>query len=232
MPGVGVVNLGADGYGLDQSYLGFLDRAGEPPSGLVILAVTRASVEALANAERGGWPKPRLVSEGGALRAMDAPLPDRSAAGAWWRRKLEPLRQMRLPTALRRGGNVAEVVRPPDPRLEDARLSPLVKGIVGEVDRLVRRDGSRLAMVYLPSPADLASPRRHWARGVLGREARRLGRPFLDLTDPLRAADPRGRTLFDPSPDPSAAAYTPAGHALVADFIQRELPAWFSHRVP
>ncbi len=223
-PGLEAVNLGREAYGLDQSLLLYREKEGDIPHQLVILAVTGASVRRLLADEAGGWPKPRLAVADGGFQVSNAHLVKRSALGARVRRLLASLKRLRLFKAFGHDGIQDDQDGEPGHPRENPDVSALVTAILDEIDGIARSRGRQLAVIYLPGPSDTLHWRRHWIRGFLGRESRRLGWPFLDLTEPVWMMDPSGGNVFPEGITPGSAEYTPYGHAIVAELVRQGMP--------
>jgi len=182
IPSVETVNLGEDGYGVDQAFLRYRRDAAGLRQDLVLFAFIANDFDRMRSARFDGYPKPTLQIRSGALRAAHVPVPrglglrgrlERAIFELERPRGMETVRAGRgRPAARRAGGR--------DP------LDTLVTAVVRSLDTMATARGARLVLVQLPTSRDYAGDDAdHWRR-VLPIVARHAGAAWVDLIPAMR----------------------------------------------
>jgi hypothetical protein len=216
-PLFGTVNLGQEGYSLDQSLLKYLVDGRRRDHDVVILAITRELIPSLTRDSHRGRRKPRLRLDGDTLVAHDGPLPRWAAFSPALNALAAPFGDLRL-VRIATDGIDALRDTPAQPSAEwiDDDTADLLVSLVGNLAREARSSGRQLVVAYLPLQRDLEHWRSHRARGLLARELAERGIPFLDLTDPIMSVvEParRGELFQD---DDAPQQYSAYGHRVVS----------------
>ena len=222
IPGAHTINMGQESHGLDQTYLLYRNEGARASHALQILAVTNTALERLASSDDGGWPKPKLKVDKGALATDGVPVSPLTP-GQYRRSAIGRLvGDLRVVQAVRRMPSF-------DPSAERRRAAdahrPVVERLVAELQAAHRAAGTQLLLVYLPVQREITDSsldeRRAWLAGVASRQAV----AFVDLTPPLRAM---GRDSTDVAyfarwspvqPSGANGQLTTAGHAWVARLL-------------
>jgi hypothetical protein len=148
LPDVQAVNLGVDGYGLDQSVLRYR-RDGAPLAPRVhLLAITRQALERSVSGSPEGWYKPYLELEGGRVATRNVPVPHQDAAGFRRLARDRAVDELRIVQQYRRFRGFdhdADVARAVDDR------KPLFETLFGDLAAADRERGTRLVLAYLPT---------------------------------------------------------------------------------
>lgn len=226
-------NLGQGGYGVDQSYLWYLEAAADLELDFHVLAFIPDDFGRMRRDAFAMYGKPFLEVEGGELETRNVPVP-RDAYRAPWvahnRSLLEKLGTWELLTRLtgrgrRKGAAAARFA------LDEARAAEVFALMVAALDARARERGGRLALLHLPAqePRDpyALAPLPDWAARAL-EAAAAGGVPVIDLTDAFAAlgGDERVRQFI---PDgvvdfPGAKGhYSVEGNAFVARVLAERL---------
>lgn len=212
--GVETVNMGQGGYGVDQAFLWYRRDGTALEHGIVLLALITDDILRAGRDDFLGYPKPRLVVQGGALQVTGTPVPQPGLAPffAINLQRLDTLALMQVARRLR-GGD-------PVPAARDAELEHVLAAMLREL--AATAGPQRLAVVvYLPTLADYTGASAARWRAFLAREAPRHGIGWLDLVAALRRV-PAGdvESLFIGAGDPAYRGtpghYTERGHRFVA----------------
>lgn len=218
MPEAQVINMGANGYGVDQMYLWYREDGQKLDADLVVLAVIADDLtRAFLYKWLSGYGRPRFVLNGDKLELKNVPVPKPLKKGSKNAHPLDSEDNSDL---------TAGMAIPPKGK-EDTYL-PFK--IIEQFDSLVKENGSEFLLVFMPMYADLDFER--WFRKGLERftSARKID--YLDLTQIFREKlgynkrtiiDRYVLNLFDPI-DPGILLpdghYNKKGNQLVAEAVQ------------
>jgi hypothetical protein len=179
-PPVQTVNMGLGAYGLGQAWLWYLSDGTALETDVLLFAFIDADVNRLGMDAFGGFPKPRVDLEGGALVVRNVPVPrafTTEGAGGW-RGLVDGLGLVRL---LR--GPAAPMLPPSRlPAEGPARehTQRVAEAIFDALAALSADRGQHFLLAYVPT-GRLAgwgpSPTAEWVRGY----AVRSGTPLIDL---------------------------------------------------
>lgn len=226
LPGVRTLNMAQRGYGIDQAYLWYKRDAVRYPHQVHVFAFIWADFERMALTSFTGYPKPRLRLDAGKLVVDNVPVPR-------WKGEskmtavpglLPTLRVVQLIQRHTDQSDSAKLAR------VDARVWDVAMAVFEDLARLDTERGSRLVLVYLPAPPDLAPGPQDTRRRRLAEFSRRSGIPFVDLTPEIRTvpADSADWMFITPNALPvqgSSAHYTATGHRWVAARLAEHLRA-------
>lgn len=195
IPGLETVNMGQGGYGIDQAFLWYR-RDGVPIEHQAqLFAFVTDDFNRMQSDRFIGYGKPLLRMQKGALAVTNMPVPRPRFLLTWLaghRGHFEMLASVRLARAVASelGGDA------PPPAGGDGTPQAVAAAIFRELRALHRARGSRLALVYLPTPADVRGCESDGWRRFTAEEARRLGIPFLDLVEAIRELPPAETDRF------------------------------------
>ncbi len=224
-PSLEMVNMGQEGYGVDQMYLWYLRDARDLDHDLLIVAFIQQDLMRAAMPDFFGYPKPLLIVENGRLTPESRELPRRSRLSGL-RRLSSASRQLRSVSVPAgwfggAGSHEGEFI------VDLSRVHTIGMRVFTEIAEECRRKGRQVLFVYLPSLEDAASsgnanslriPLQRWMA------ARRY--PYLDLTADF-AALPRWRSdalfLDEGHQLIHSIHYNADGQAFVASLILRAL---------
>jgi lysophospholipase L1-like esterase len=185
-PCLETVNLGQGGYGVDQSYLRYKRDARSLQHDLHLLAFITGDFTRMQGDNLFGYGKPVLKLEEGALRIANVPVPRRPFYVKWLTAIASDLRDLRMFAMLERVRKKLSS-DPTHRRAASGHAMPgemgqVLKKVFEETKRLADQQGSKLILVYLPSPDEYApgETSRAWS-DFLQREAEALGIAFIDL---------------------------------------------------
>ena len=236
-PGLQTINMGQEGYGLDQSFLSYRRDGTRLGHDVVLFAVTDLALERATTTDNDGRSKPSLGVDGGALRATNVPVPPPSGAairratrGRQWNELRLAQLLNRLPSFNRRARAAARV---------DAQWDVFERAF-DELNALTKGAARTLVLVYLPTGRDLQAGPGDGRRARLVAYAARRQLRVIDLTPAMRAMRPDSLDLaFIVQPPPGAAPgvrgqYSVLGHTWVARALAARLsdvPALVARRV-
>jgi hypothetical protein len=214
-PRLETINLGQQGYGIDQAYLWYL-RDGVPlAADLHVFAFIWDDFLRVVR-DRDGKPVVRLVD--GEIRVENVPV-ERGARPYRWLERSAPLLDELRSLALARRALRSAFGRsaPPWNLGEGARVSfALLRRLAAHH----AQRGSSFVLVYLPTREDLSSSTFEELRSWLAERAAKQGMAYVDLTDDMRALPPeRAAELFladGEIPQAAGGHYGAAGHRFVA----------------
>jgi hypothetical protein len=221
--GARTVNLGQDGFGVDQSFLLYEREAAATPHAIHLFAITSPALERATATDDASWPKPKLAMRDGQLARENVPVPAPNA-GAFVRAARSRQRaDLRVVQLLRRSGSDGSQERG---GLVD-EMRPVFERMLGSLKSDQQSAGTKLIAVYLPTNADLRGldDRRGW----LANAAKQQQIEFVDLTPALRAMrkDSLDAIFFARwSPIQPAGAmgqYSKVGHQWVARQLAQQL---------
>jgi len=184
IPSVETVNLGEDGYGVDQAFLRYRRDAAALRYDLVLFAFIASDFDRMRSARFDGYPKPTLQLTGGVLRASHVPVPAALGIRGRLERALFELERRRA-TAVHLSGEQRSVVPAvPDPDRDP--MDTVVTAVVEALDTLAGARGARVMLVQLPTIRDYGGDDAdHWRR-TLPITARHAGVAWVDLIPALR----------------------------------------------
>lgn len=143
------VNMGQGGYGVDQAYLWY-ERDATFAHDITVFAVITADLRRMRGSQFFGYPKPRLLLEGGSLVPSNMPLTN-----------IEEQSSLKIVSFLDRHLNRSQLAWAGRALLgktqesADGVLSEddwlCFEAILADLDKLNRQRGSTLCIVYLPS---------------------------------------------------------------------------------
>jgi len=224
-PGLETVNMGQGGYGVDQAYLWYRRDAAPLQSQIHLFAFITNDFQRMQSNVFIGYGKPLLVLRGNGLAVTNVPVPRPNPVARWLSGHsghFEMLTTVRLARA------IAGKLKPPPPSTLDGEGAQAVAGRLFEaLQALDRTRGSRLLLVYLPTPADVRTCESDLWRAFTAGKARDLGVPVLDLVAAVRRLPAAEADEFFIKSSQThyfgaAGHYTAAGNAWVA----REVHAW------
>ena len=229
-PRIEAVNLGQEGYGVDQAYLRYRRDGAAFASHLHLLAFITADFDRMQWLKFLEYGKPRLILDHDSLVATNVPVPARASYASWLADNTGNLNGMRLvQLATRVVGKVrdvraADTTAPP----ADSGTRAVARAIFADLTRHHRSRGGTLVLVYLPTLSDLrGKPPLAWMNFVEG-AARELGIPFIDVVTALRERpDEEPEDLFityDAIAHPGLGGhYNVRGNQVVAEMIHSEV---------
>jgi len=212
-PRIESVNLGHNGYGVDQAYLWYKRNSDRLDHDVQLFAFITGDFLRMKKSVFRGYGKPTLALRDGTLVVENTPvpLPDRGVVGferlrhALGQLSLVKLRSELFPPALETG----EITR---------ETRDVVVAVFGDLARINREKQSTLVLVFLPTLWDYAGSRagNSWQQFVKA-EATRHGWLFVDVIGELRKL-PRSEIggLF-------RGHYSEKGNEFVAKVLSREL---------
>jgi hypothetical protein len=212
-PRIESVNLGHNGYGVDQAYLWYKRNSDRLEHDVHIFAFISGDFLRMKKTVFRGYGKPTLALRDGALvvENVPVPMPDRGVIG--FERVRHALGQLSV-VKLR-----AELF-PSAPETGDIRRDTreVAAVIFEDLARINREKGSTLVLVFLPTLWDYRGSRASegW-REFVRAEATHRGWLFVDVTRDLRKVSRLElKSLF-------RGHYTEKGNAFVAGVLSREL---------
>ena len=228
-PRVEAINMGQNGYGLDQIYLRYKRDGERFEHDVHVFSFIGLDFDRMRNTDFLGMPKPKLRLNGQAIEVENSPIPEPSDLKIWWRRPSRFLFEFRTFEQLMKL-YVGQYATPPlgDRTLrEDTTLKDLIFRVFEEVAKLTADRNATLVAVYLPGSLDYTPDERldGW-RAELRTELDKRNINFVDLIDSLRAMPPpQAEALFIQSEAVlyEAGHYNESGHEHFASLIYREL---------
>lgn len=231
-PRLETINVGQDGYGVDQSYLWYRREGSSLAPALHLFGVTDVELARMASSRYLDYGKPTLTLRNGALEVASVP--------AWRRPFWQPSARLvailkrtktyELLDRLRRRAGVAPAAStalpPVDPAVADTAVAVLT-----ELRTSAEQKGGIFVVTYLPTPADCRLPGGapgglDWWRAIAPRLLKAQFR-VLDLSEECRRVPgPDNATFFftetNVPPYGSAGLYTTNGHrAMALAMVQR-----------
>ncbi len=228
-PKVEAINLGQNGYGLDQIYLRYKRDGERFEHDVHVFSFIGLDFDRMRNTDFLGMPKPKLRLNGQAIEVENSPIPEPSDLRIWSLRASKFLFEFRTFEQLMKL-YVGQYATPPlgDRTLRaDTTLKELIFRIFEEIAKLTAGRNATLVAVYLPVSLDYALDERldGW-RAELRTELDKRNINFVDLIDSLRAMPPpQAEALFIQSKAVmfEAGHYNESGHEHFASLIYREL---------
>jgi hypothetical protein len=228
LPGLQTVNMGADGYSVDQSLLWYRRDGAALAPRVHLVALTQASLNRSATGSHEGWFKPYLELDGSRLATRNVPVPAQEEGALRQvaaRRANDELRLVQLVRSLRGIDRQAEIAA-----ATDARLA-VVEAALGELASTTRAQGGTLVLAYLPIAREARQDEHAARRRRLAEWARAREIPFIDLTPGMHAMRPDSLDLSFIRREAASARprrvgqYSNIGHVWIARSLARELAA-------
>ena len=228
-PKVEAINMGQNGYGLDQIYLRYKRDGERFEHDVHVFSFIGLDFDRMRNTDFLGMPKPKLRLNGQAIEVENSPIPEPSDLRIWSLRASKFLFELHTFEQLMKL-YVGQYATPPlgDRTLRaDTTLKEPIFRIFEEVAKLTAGRNATLVAVYLPVSLDYALDERldGW-RAELRTELDKRNINFVDLIDSLRAMPPpAAEALFIQSKAVmfEAGHYNESGHEHFASLIYREL---------
>ena len=228
-PKVEAINMGQNGYGLDQIYLRYKRDGERFEHDVHVFSFIGLDFDRMRNTDFLGMPKPKLRLNGQAIEVENSPIPEPSDLRIWSLRASKYLFEFRTFEQLmnlylgQHGG----------PELgdrtlrQDTALKELILRVFEEAAELSARRDATFVAIYLPVSTDYGPEERldGW-RAELRQELDKRNINFVDLIDSFRAMPPaQAEALFIQSEAVmfEAGHYNEGGHEHLAAVIYREL---------
>jgi hypothetical protein len=184
------VNMGQGGYGIDQSYLWFA-RDGAPLEHHVhVFSFIVEDFARMRATSFFGYAKPRLRLDGDRLVAEGVPVPRVSFLFPWLAQNAGLAEELRSVSLLRALAVRSGLLDAAATARRDAEVPRLAAAVFESLARMHRDARRRLVLVYLPMQDERSDDSTRELRAFVAREARRLGVPFVDGVERLRALEP------------------------------------------
>lgn len=228
-PKIEAINMGQNGYGLDQIYLRYQREGDRFEHDVHVLSFIGLDFDRMRNTHFLDMPKPRLRLNGQAVEVENSPIPEPSDLKIWWVGAAKYLFNLRLFGKLM--GLYLEQSGVPElgdrTVSEDGPLKALILRVFEEVAKLSAGRDATFVAIYLPVSTDYRPEERldGW-RAELRMELEKRNIHFVDLIDSFRAMPPpRAEALFIQSNTVmfEAGHYNETGHQYVASATYREL---------
>lgn len=212
------VNMGQNGYGIDQAYLWYERDGRRLAHDVHVLAFIDADLGRMASNTFAGYGKPSVRIENGSVLVPNTPVPRASYRMPALTRWLPLLGQTRI-------AQLVNSFKPPvapsdrDQRLTSPQLVDLAVALFEDLDRAHGSSGVRFVVVRLPSFEDYRREDLE-PRKSLSRKMAEAGIEYLDLGEQANLLEPSEySSLFleesrDPYRHPS-----PRGHEFIAGLI-------------
>jgi hypothetical protein len=227
------VNMGVNGYGIDQAYLRYLRDAKDIDHDVHLFSFI---ADDFARARDGSYrdaAKPRLALEGGRLSVVGVPVPEPSVEVRLWQTFRSFARQFRTTTLAQRF--LPSLIRPTcqwNANRDDGEPDP-VPGVAEKIFTSLRdkgaQRGSLLVLNYLPCADEYRAGQRSPWRLLAHEIATRQGIPIVDLVedlDGLSSAETNRLYIGGLDPDTllvGAGHYTVEGNRFFARALYRKL---------
>lgn len=220
LPGIDTVNLGLTGYGVDQSYLRYMDAGIELQHRVHVFAFISDDLARMSVTRKWDSGKPKLLLKDDDIEVTNVPVP---RFRHWLTRKARAanLRMVdlgdRILTRLLSSGpayNVRKASLPVGTR-------KVAQRVFRELVAAGRSAGRETLFVYLPTEIDLARDLewRNWTREIMVE----MQYPFLDLTPAMRQLPASRVAGFFIDGGAHGGHYTYAGNRWVSENIARVL---------
>jgi hypothetical protein len=230
-PAIEAVNMGVNGYGIDQAYLRYKRDAAGLEHDVHLFAFIADDFARVWSGSFLGALKPELVVEDDRLTVRRVPVPELSTARRLMRSTRSVARRFSAAELARR---LVPSIRWPSCVWSDAGEGGdgVIRAVVGKVFESLRdlaseRDAA-LALVYIPCVDEYGTGGSRW-RKFAEEASSRLGIPFVDLLHDLnRVTREEMETLFiggsaGGAPLLGDGHYTVGGHAFLARALHRRL---------
>jgi hypothetical protein len=185
-PAVQTLNMAQPGYGIDQAYLWYRRDGSRHPHQLHLFTFIWDDFERMALTSFTGYPKPRLGLHADTIEVRNIPVPRWHGISNWpgIARVLTSLRLVQL--VERRVNRTDEL----NARSTEHTVWPVAEAVFRDLNRLNRKRGSELVLVYLPTLQDIDPGPLDARRAMLKAFSKRSGIPFIDLTPEMREVSP------------------------------------------
>lgn len=216
---VETINAGQPGFGPDQSWLLLRDRI-DFRHDLLLFAIDGRDMYRLVANDHAGFPKPRLEPGESELKVVNTPIPGRPFLWPWMTFNAPLFSQSHL---------LAPLIHTPSPAETDEldlAASVVMTSLATTMKQWVESNGSRLAVVYLPTHPAYGNRADQW-RERLASSLSIRGIPFLDLDGGQSLQKPGSSGLFD-----REVQLTPKAHQWIVAALKDELEALESVDVP
>lgn len=222
------VNMGSEGYGVDQSYLWYRRDGARLEHDLHVFAFVTEDFFRMQGDQFVGHNKPLLRVQDGRLVPAQTPVPESSYLTAWVTLNARMLARIRIVRGLKA---VVSRIRPTKNHarcLSDEEAREVFKKILDELAETNRKKHSTLALVYLPTAMDYGSHRPGPWRKFVRAEARARGILLIDLVVDLQKLHPddaeslyirEGASRYPGVPG----HYSAKGHKWVATLVHEAL---------
>ncbi len=216
------VNMGQEGYGLDQAYLWY-ERNGSPLEHAVhVVAFITSDFYRMRSPYFFGHRTPSLKVENGKLVTYNVPVPEESGSMHPLLRRFQVATiGLKLPELLKAVRRRSAPSGGPKSKADfDEPTWKIAAAVFSALAEQNRAKGSTLVLLYLPmedeEETDAPDPWREHVRA----EADRLGVAYVDLVAPYRTLSPRfvDSTILG-ADRPGAGHYTAAGNRWVAEAL-------------
>ena len=216
------LNMGQNGYGIDQSYLWYERDGRKLGHDVHVLAFIDEDLGRMASNTFAGYGKPTVRIENGSVLVSNTPVPRASYRVPALTRWIPLLAQTRI-------AQVVDSFKPPvepsdrEQRLSIPQLVDLAVALFEDLERAHDSSGVRFVVVRLPSFEDYRRDDLE-LRKSLSRRMAAAGIEYLDLGEPANLLEPSEyASLFleesrDPYRHPS-----PKGHEFIAEMIHSRL---------
>jgi lysophospholipase L1-like esterase len=211
LPGWEVINLGVNGYGIDQQLLMWETEGVRYGARIALLGLFHEDFHRAA-VQFWGYPKPKFEVDGDRLRLTGVPVPRleelRSEGADWIPDRLRLLEALEF--GVRRAARLAGVDRGSDQFEQRARLAEL---LLRRFRDSALAAGARPVVVFIPDSRYRRAREAQRIESAVAAACRTHAIPYVDLTDALAAGeDPRRGGVYDPA----NGHWTPRGHELAA----------------
>lgn len=226
VPGLETLNMGQQGYGIDQMYLWYKRDAAKYPHQVHVLAFIWHDFERMELTEFWDYPKPRLKLENGALHLENVPVPQWSGPSRLTNIS-ELFTQVRTVQFLRSRFNLSDSLKL---ARVDNKVWHVAEAVFADLAKVNQANGSKLVLLYLPALPDLTPGAYDHRRERLSAFSAKTGITLVDLTTPMRQvpADSSEWYFITPNALPvrgSSGHYTALGHKWVAKELATQLRA-------
>jgi hypothetical protein len=217
------VNMGQAGYGVDQAYLWYKRNGGALRHHVHLFAPIVDDFRRMQSSIFfGGYSKPLLVLEDGALAVKNVPVPAHPYRIPWLTEAAQHLRSLRAVQVLHRlRREPARAPSTPSKAEQNERTAQVVAKLLEDLKRVNEERSSSLVLVYLPTLRELDSDDADFWSAVLERQSHALGIPFINLVEEFNGLpDEQVRTLF---PHTDLGHFNIEGNEYVAKLIYQRL---------
>ena len=216
------VNMGQGGYGIDQAFLWYKRDGGRLSHNIQIFAFVTDDFRRINRDNMYGYDKPMLKVKDGALVIENVPVPMRSYLVPYITRNIKAFNELKIVELIGRLRPGKEAKEPERDRSYDISIR-----VFEALNELNNDRGSKLLVVYLPSPEDFSGRTDALRRG-LRLQLEKMGIHYLNLVDEIRRLPPDlVERVFIPKGSieyfMSEGHYTDDGNRWVAAIIHRAL---------